>query len=68
MGMNALSKIGATVLLAALSACSGEWGPAPPPKPKQPSVLDRAAEPLVKDLGGTIGPQGGIVFQGQPPK
>jgi len=66
--MNMLSRIVVAVLLAALSACSGERGPAPLPKPKQPSVLDRAAEPLVKDLGGTVGPQGGIVFQGQPPK
>lgn len=66
--MNTLSRIGAAVLLAGLSACAGEWRPAPPPKPKQPSVLDRAAEPLVKDLGGSVGPQGGIVFQSQPPK
>ena len=66
--MNTLSRAGSAVLLAALSACAGEWGPAPPPKPRQPSVLDRAAEPVVKELGGTVGPQGGIVFQGQPPK
>ncbi|MGO1080260.1 hypothetical protein [Inquilinus sp. CA228] len=64
--MNALLRIGAAVLLTALSACSGEWGPAPPPKPKQPSVLDRAVEPVVKDLGGRVGPQGGIVFPSQP--
>ncbi len=66
--MSALLRIGAATLLVGLSGCSGDWGPAPPPKPKQPSVVDRAAEPLVKDLGGRIGPQGGIVFGGQPPK
>ncbi len=66
--MSALSRIAAAVLLVGLTGCSGEWGPVPPPKSKQPSVLDRAAEPLVKDLGGTVGSQGGIVFQGPPLK
>lgn len=63
-----MGRVLALGLIAALAACSSRGSAPPPPPAKQPSVVDRAVAPVVQDLGGRIGPQGGIVFQEKPPK
>ncbi|KGM35001.1 hypothetical protein [Inquilinus limosus] len=59
-------RLAGALLLAGLSACAGPGRAPPPPQAKQPSVLDRAIAPAVKQLGGRIAPQGGIEFPVQP--
>lgn len=61
-----LARLGRIALLTWLTACAGERASPPPPKAQQPSVLDRAVEPVVKQIGGRIGPQGGILIPTQP--
>lgn len=66
--MGGWTRLGCAALLAGLSACAETGRAPPPPQAKQPSVLDRAIAPAVNQLGGRIGPQGGIMFPVQPPR
>jgi len=66
--MSGWTSVGCAALLAGLSACAETRHPPPVPQTRQPSVLDRAVEPAVHQLGGRIGPQGGIEFPVQPPR
>lgn len=66
--MSGWTRLGCAALLAGLSACAETRHAPPPPPARQPSVLDRAVAPAVNQLGGRIGPQGGIEFPVQPPR
>jgi hypothetical protein len=66
--MSGWKRLGCAALLAGLSACAETGHAPPPPQTRQPSVLDRAVAPAVNQLGGRIGPQGGIEFPVKPPR
>lgn len=66
--MSGWTRLAGMALLAGLSACAEVGHAPPPPQARQPSVLDRAVAPVVKQLGGRIAPQGGLEFPAQPPR
>jgi hypothetical protein len=62
--MRRRTAVAAIVPLAWLTACAGTAEP--PPRVKQPSVLDRAVAPAVGLIGVQVSPQGGLVIPNKP--
>jgi hypothetical protein len=62
--MRRLTAVAAIVPLAWLTACAGTAEP--PPRAKQPSVLDRTVAPAVGLIGVKVAPQGGLQIPTKP--
>jgi len=62
--MRRLAAFAAIVPLVWLTACAGTAEP--PPRAKQPSVLDRVVAPAVGQIGVKVSPQGGLVIPNKP--